>query len=77
MDPIEAVLQEVHAMRNAKKSAVVRFQVELAGRTMRAFEAWLHRDEPGNQYWFTNRVRELDLDPYIAEVKTLKGCPHL
>lgn len=75
MDPIEAVLQEINAMRNAKKSAVARSQVELAGRTMRAFQAWLHREEPGNQYWFSNRIRELDLDPYIAEVKALKGCP--
>lgn len=73
VDPVEAVLQEIDGMRVAKRGSFGAAQVELAGRTMRGFEAWLHRNEPGNQYWFSNRVRELDLDPYIDAVKTLKG----
>jgi hypothetical protein len=75
MDPVEAVLEEVNELRTSRKGLQVGKQVELAGRTMRGYLAWLNREQEKNQYWFSNRLREIELDPYIAEVKALKGIP--
>ena len=72
MDPVEAVLAQIQAMKSQRSAWITAQQEDLCGRTLQAFTAWRKGEHGSNEYWIKNRVRPLDFEPLIRQVKELK-----
>lgn len=73
-DPVQSVLKLVDDLTKAKKSWVHHQHEDLCARTLRAFQAWVNRDEDPEGYWFKSRVRAVDILPLIEEVKVQRDA---
>jgi hypothetical protein len=77
MDPVEAVLVYVDRLKQERSSWVNAQQEDLCARTLRAFLAWKDAQEGKGQYWFKAKIRAVDLQPFITEMKTKKHIAHV
>ncbi len=78
MDPVEAVLVYVDKLKQERSSWMNAQQENLCARTLRAFLAWKDgRQEEGRgktaQYWFKAKMRAIEIQPLIAQMKAKKG----
>lgn len=71
LDPIEALLTVIDSYKN-KRVAQVRMQLELCGKTVKAVLLW-NMGEESPKYWTKNALRLVDYQPYIREIKRIKG----
>jgi len=71
-DPVQAVLEQILAMKHQRSAWVNAMQVDLCARTLRALDVW--RLGPDNEaYWLKQKVRAVGFMPQIDRVKALKG----
>lgn len=71
LDPIEALLAVIDSFKN-KRMTQVRMQLELCGKTVKAVLLW-NQGPDSPKYWTKNALRLADYQPYIREMKRIKG----
>jgi hypothetical protein len=70
-DPVEALLVAIESYKN-KRITQVRMQMELCGKTVKAISLW-NQGTDSPKYWTKNALRVADYQPYIREMKRIKG----
>lgn len=71
-DPVQAILDQILAMKHQRSAWVNAMQVDLCARTLRALDMWRLGPED-ESYWLKQKVRAVGFLPQIERVKALKG----
>lgn len=72
-DPVEAALAEIRQLKQEGGARHRKAHTDLAARVLNAYLTFVAHGPEDDDYWFKSKLRAIDLEPKIAQVRASKG----